>query len=100
MVSATIDLINQGIDALIISPFKPDALGPIVDAAKAKGIPVVVDDIGGGGSAYDAIVISNNEEGGVMAAGTWTNSSALLASPRKLPPLPAKPAPYMLPAVT
>ena len=50
MVSATIDLINQGIDALIISPFKPDALGPIVDAAKAKGIPVVVDDIGGGGS--------------------------------------------------
>ena len=68
MVSATIDLINQGIDALIISPFKPDALGPIVDAAKAKGIPVVVDDIGGGGSDYDAIVISNNEEGGVMAA--------------------------------
>ena len=37
MVSATIDLINQGIDALIISPFKPDAIGPIVDAAKAKG---------------------------------------------------------------
>ena len=46
MVSATIDLINQGIDALIISPFKPDALGPIVDAAKEKGIPVVVDEIG------------------------------------------------------
>src|SRR6202008_5077832 len=30
MVSATQDLINQGISALIISPFKPDALGPIV----------------------------------------------------------------------
>ena len=47
---STTDLINQGIGALIISPIKPDAMGPIVDAAKAKGIPVVVDDIGGGGT--------------------------------------------------
>ena len=68
MVSATQDLINQGIDALIISPVKPDAMGPLVDAAKKKGIPVVVDDIGGGGTAYDVIVISNNAEGGVMGA--------------------------------
>ncbi len=68
MVASTQDLINQGIDALIISPFKPDAMGPIVDAAKAKGIPVVVDDIGGGGTNYDVIVISDNEKGGVLAA--------------------------------
>jgi ribose transport system substrate-binding protein len=68
MVSATQDLINQGISALIISPFSPNAMGPIVDAAKKKGIPVVVNDIGGGGTAYDVIVISNNAEGGVMAA--------------------------------
>ena len=68
MVSATTDLINQGIDALIISPFRPNALGPLVDAAKKKGIPVIVNDIGGGGTAYDAIVVSNNGEGGVMAA--------------------------------
>ena len=68
MVSATQDLINQGIDALIISPVKPDAMGPLVDAAKKKGIPVVVDDIGGGGTAYDVIVISNNAAGGVMGA--------------------------------
>jgi ribose transport system substrate-binding protein len=68
MVSATQDLIDQGINALIISPFKPDALGPIVDAAKAKKIPVVIDDIGGGGTDYDVIVISDNEKGGVIAA--------------------------------
>jgi ribose transport system substrate-binding protein len=68
MVASTMDLLNQGIDALIISPFKPDAMGPIVDAAKAKGIPVVVNDIGGGGTAYDVIVISDNYGGGVMAA--------------------------------
>jgi ribose transport system substrate-binding protein len=68
MVASTQDLINQGIGALIISPFKPDAMGPIVDAAKAKGIPVVVDDIGGGGTNYDVIVISDNQKGGVLAA--------------------------------
>ena len=68
MVSATQDLLNQGITALIISPIKPDAMGPIVDAAHAKGIPVVVNDIGGGGTNYDAIVISDNSKGGVLAA--------------------------------
>lgn len=68
MVSATQDMLNQGISALIISPFKPDAMGPIVDAAKKKGIPVVVDDIGGGGTNYDVIVISDNEKGGTIAA--------------------------------
>jgi ribose transport system substrate-binding protein len=68
MVSATQDLIDQGINALIISPFKPDALGPIVDAAQAKKIPVVVDHIGGGGTDYDLIVISDNDKGGVIAA--------------------------------
>jgi ABC-type sugar transport system substrate-binding protein len=68
MVSATQYLINQGISALIISPFKPDAVGPIVDAAKEKKIPVVVDDIGGGGTDYDVIVISDNEKGGILAA--------------------------------
>lgn len=68
MVSGALALIDQGIDALIISPFKPDALGPIVARAKEAGIPVVVDDIGGGGTDYDAIVISDNFEGGVLAA--------------------------------
>jgi len=68
MVSSAEDLINQGIDALIISPFKPDALGPIVDSAKAQGIPVVINDIGGGGTDYDVIVISDNFNGGVLAA--------------------------------
>jgi ribose transport system substrate-binding protein len=68
MVSATTDMLNQGIGALIISPIKPDAMGPVVDAAKAKGIPVVVDDIGGGGTNYDVLVVSDNNKGGVIAA--------------------------------
>ncbi len=68
MVSGATDLLNRGISALIISPFQPDALGPIVQEAHQKNIPVVVDDIGGGGSAYDAIVISDNTKGGILAA--------------------------------
>lgn len=68
MLSGTQDLLNQGISALIISPFKPDAMAPLVDAAKAKGIPVIVNDIGGGGTNYDAIVISDNAKGGMLAA--------------------------------
>jgi ribose transport system substrate-binding protein len=83
MVSATQDLINQGIDALIISPFRPDAMGPLVDAAKKKGIPVVVDDIGGGGTAYDVIVISNNAEGGAMAADQMDKLIKANGSPSK-----------------
>ncbi|MBU3112732.1 substrate-binding domain-containing protein [Clostridium lacusfryxellense] len=67
MVSGAQDLINQDISALIISPNNPEALGPIVEAAHAKKIPVIVDDIGGGNSNYDAIVISDNIGGGKMA---------------------------------
>lgn len=68
MVSSAMKFINQGVNALIISPFQPDALGPVVDAAHKKGIPVVIDDIGGGNSNYDAIVVSDNEKGGIIAA--------------------------------
>ncbi|MDR1136621.1 MAG: substrate-binding domain-containing protein [Clostridiales Family XIII bacterium] len=68
MVSGAINLINQGVDALIISPCKPESLSSIVDAAKAKNVPVIVDDIGGGGTDYDAIVISDCFQGGQQAA--------------------------------
>jgi len=68
MVTGAIALLDSGIDVLIISPFKPDALGSIIDHAQELGVPVIVDDIGGGGTAYDAIVVSDNHDGGVQAA--------------------------------
>ncbi|WP_051759192.1 substrate-binding domain-containing protein [Herbidospora cretacea] len=68
MVTGASALIDQGIDLLIISPFKPTALGPIIAKAKAGNVPVIVNDIGGGGTPYDAIVISDNEGGGKLAA--------------------------------
>ena len=68
MVTGAIALLDSGIDVLIISPFKPDALGSIIDHAKELNVPVIVDDIGGGGTDYDAIVVSDNHDGGVQAA--------------------------------
>src|SRR5258708_8413560 len=55
MVSATQDLLNQDITALIISPIKPDAMGPILDPAKANGIPVVVHHICTGSTQYQTL---------------------------------------------
>jgi ribose transport system substrate-binding protein len=68
MVTGATKLLDDGVDVLIISPFKPDALGPIIAHAQELGVPVIVDDIGGGGTPYDAIVVSDNKDGGVQAA--------------------------------
>jgi ribose transport system substrate-binding protein len=73
----------DNIDVLIISPFSPDALGPIVAAAKAKDIPVIVDDIGGGGTPYNAIVISDNADGGTQAAAYMDAQIKAHGSPSK-----------------
>ncbi len=66
-VSGSLDLINQGISGLVITPVQPDALPTTVDAAHAAKIPVVIADIGTGGD-YDAYILSNNENGGELAA--------------------------------
>ncbi len=68
MVTGAINLIDQGVAALIISPCKPEALSSIIEAAKAKNVPVIVDDIGGGGTDYNAIVISDCYQGGQQGA--------------------------------
>ena len=45
LVSGCQDLIEQEIDALLISPCKPEALNEVVDDAHEKGIPVVIVDM-------------------------------------------------------
>lgn len=66
-VSGSIDLINQGISALVNSPVEPSALPAVVDAAHKANIPVVIGDVGAAGD-YDAFVLSDNYNGGVLAA--------------------------------
>jgi ribose transport system substrate-binding protein len=66
-VSGSMDLINQGISALVVSPVQPPALPAIIDAAHQAKIPVIIGDVGVAGD-YDAFVLSDNEGGGKQAA--------------------------------
>jgi len=66
-VSGSIDLINQGISALIVSPVQPPALPAVIEKAHQAHIPVIIGDVGVAGN-YDAFVLSANEEGGRLAA--------------------------------
>ena len=66
-VSGSLDLINQGISALVISPVQPAALPAPIDAAHEAKIPVLIGDVGAEGD-YDGFVLSDNYEGGVLAA--------------------------------
>lgn len=66
-VSGSLDLINQGISGLIVTPVQPTALPSTIDAAHVAKIPVVIADIGTAGD-YDAYIQSNNANGGALAA--------------------------------
>lgn len=66
-VSGSLDLINQNISGLIVTPVQPSALPSTIDAAHDAKIPVVIADIGVAGD-YDAYIQSNNVNGGALAA--------------------------------
>ncbi|WP_152187418.1 substrate-binding domain-containing protein [Georgenia satyanarayanai] len=66
-VSGSLDLVNQGISGLIVTPVQPSALPATIDAAHDAKIPVVIADIGTAGD-YDAYIQSNNVDGGALAA--------------------------------
>lgn len=61
------DQLAKGIDALAIAPTDPNALAPIIDEAKAKGIAVVFVDTKGSNEGV-TFIGTNNEEGAKLAA--------------------------------
>lgn len=67
MISGVAELIDQGIDALVISPINPNAMSIIANMTQNAGIPLIIVDIGTGGVDYDAFVISDSYGGGVLA---------------------------------
>lgn len=73
MVTGATALIEQGIDALIISPKEPSSLSSIVALAEEKGIPVIVVDIGTGGCKVDAFIQSDMRNGGQQAGDYFLN---------------------------
>ncbi|HET7094351.1 MAG TPA: substrate-binding domain-containing protein, partial [Thermomicrobiales bacterium] len=66
-VTGSLDLINRGISALIVSPVQPPALPAVVDAAHQATIPIIIGDVGATGD-YDVFVLSDNYAGGQLAA--------------------------------
>ena len=67
MITGVTALIEQGIDALVISPFSPESLSTVTALAEEAGIPVVVVDIGTGGASVDAFIMSDMRGGGELA---------------------------------
>lgn len=61
------DMINKGIDILIISPNEAQPLTPIVEEAYNKGIPVIIIDRKTASSSYTAYVGADNFQIGKMA---------------------------------
>lgn len=61
------DLIAQGVAGIALAPTDPNALAPVVDAAKAAGIPVVFVDTRGINDGV-TFIGTNNEVGAALAA--------------------------------
>jgi len=61
------DLIAQKVAGIALAPTDPNALGPVVDAAKAAGIPVVFVDTQGINPGV-TFIGTNNEVGAALAA--------------------------------
>jgi ABC-type sugar transport system substrate-binding protein len=61
------DMIAQGLDGIALAPTDPNALAPVVDAAKAAGIPVVFVDTKGSNEGV-TFIGTDNEAGAKLAA--------------------------------
>lgn len=62
------DLIQQGVDMLLINPVDSAAITPAVEAANSAGIPVIMVDRATDAGEYVTLVASDNVAGGEMAA--------------------------------
>lgn len=62
------ELVEQGIDLLIVSPFSVDDISKTISDVRGRGIPVVLVDRKANTTRYDAYVGGNNLEVGRLAA--------------------------------
>lgn len=65
------DLIQQGVDVLLINPVDSAAITPAVEAANSAGIPVIMVDRATDAGEYVTLVASDNVAGGEMAAAQY-----------------------------
>lgn len=62
------DLIQKGVDAIIVNPVDSAAITPAVEAANSANIPVVTVDRSADGGEILSLIVSDNVKGGEMAA--------------------------------
>lgn len=62
------DLIQQGVDILLVNPVDSAAIEPAIESANSAGIPVITIDRSTEGGEVVTLVASDNVEGGEMAA--------------------------------
>ena len=61
------DLIQQGVDAILVNPTDADAIVPSIEKANAAGIPVFTIDRGAAAGEIVSHIASDNVAGGMMA---------------------------------
>jgi len=64
------DLLNQGVNVLVLTPIDSNGITPVVQAANQKGVPVFTLDRGASGGKITCFVETNNKKAGQEAA-TW-----------------------------
>lgn len=68
MISGIEDMINRGVDAILVNPTDSDAVVPAIQTANDAGIPVFTVDRGANGGEVVSHIASDNVAGGRMAA--------------------------------
>lgn len=64
------NLLNQGVDVLVLTPIDSNGITPVVQAANQKNVPVFTLDRGASGGTITCFVETNNKKAGKEAA-TW-----------------------------
>jgi len=64
------NLLNQGVDVLVLTPIDSNGITPVVQAANQKNVPVFTLDRGASGGTITCFVETNNKKAGEEAA-TW-----------------------------
>lgn len=82
------DLIQQGVDVLLINPVDSAAITPAVEAANSAGIPVIMVDRATDAGEFVTLVASDNVAGGEMAAQYIVNQVGENASTLQLEGVP------------
>lgn len=62
------NLLNQGVNVLVLTPIDSNGITPVVQAANAKGVPVFTLDRGASGGKITCFVETNNKKAGEQAA--------------------------------